>query len=238
MRILIAEDEKALANALSAALRHNNYSVDVVYNGRDALDYAAAGNYDGLVMDIMMPIMDGLTALRELRRRGDALPVLLLTAKSEIEDRVEGLDAGADDYLTKPFALSELLARVRVMTRRGAAGGANMAAAAGKESAPTDLLRFGDLTLCRSNFEISSSEGSLRLGGKEFQLLEHMMLNPNILISTERFMEKIWGFDSDADMGVVWVYISNLRKKLGQVGSTVKIRAARGAGYRLEYKNA
>ena len=228
MRLLLAEDEKALADALGAALKHNNYSVDIVYNGKDAVDYLAAGNYDALIMDIMMPVMDGVTALKEIRRSGNAIPVLLLTAKSEIEDRVEGLDAGADDYLTKPFAMSELMARVRAMTRRLGTSGA----------APSDELRFGDLSLSRSTFEITSGGGSTRLGNKEFQMLEYMMRNPHMLISTEKFMEKIWGFDSDAEISVVWVYISHIRKKLSAVGSKVAIRAARGAGYSLEYDDA
>ncbi|MBQ1537137.1 MAG: response regulator transcription factor [Ruminococcus sp.] len=228
MRLLLAEDEKALADALGAALKHNNYSVDIVYNGKDAVDYLAAGNYDALIMDIMMPVMDGVTALKEIRRSGNAIPVLLLTAKSEIEDRVEGLDAGADDYLTKPFAMSELMARVRAMTRRLGTSGA----------APSDELRFGDLSLSRSTFEITSGGGSTRLGNKEFQMLEYMMRNPHMLISTEKFMEKIWGFDSDAEISVVWVYISYIRKKLSAVGSKVAIRAARGAGYSLEYDDA
>ena len=154
--------------------------------------------------------------------------MLLLTAKSEIEDRVEGLDAGADDYLTKPFAMSELMARVRAMTRRLGTSGA----------APSDELRFGDLSLSRSTFEITSGGGSTRLGNKEFQMLEYMMRNPHMLISTEKFMEKIWGFDSDAEISVVWVYISYIRKKLSAVGSKVAIRAARGAGYSLEYDDA
>ena len=228
MRLLLAEDEKALADALGAALKHNNYSVDIVYNGKEAVDYLAAGNYDALIMDIMMPVMDGVTALKEIRRSGNAIPVLLLTAKSEIEDRVEGLDAGADDYLTKPFAMSELMARVRAMTRRLGTSGA----------APSDELRFGDLSLSRSTFEITSGGGSTRLGNKEFQMLEYMMRNPHMLISTEKFMEKIWGFDSDAEISVVWVYISYIRKKLSAVGSKVAIRAARGAGYSLEYDDA
>ena len=228
MRLLLAEDEKELSNALVAVLKHNNYSVDIVYNGKDAVDYLAAGNYDALIMDIMMPVMDGVTALKEIRRSGNAIPVLLLTAKSEIEDRVEGLDAGADDYLTKPFAMSELMARVRAMTRRLGTSGA----------APSDELRFGDLSLSRSTFEITSGGGSTRLGNKEFQMLEYMMRNPHMLISTEKFMEKIWGFDSDAEISVVWVYISYIRKKLSAVGSKVAIRAARGAGYSLEYDDA
>ncbi len=226
MRLLLAEDEKELSNALTAVLKVNNYSVDPVYNGTDALAYASADNYDGIIMDIMMPGMSGLDVLKEIRRKGNGIPVLLLTARSELEDKVTGLDAGADDYLTKPFAMKELLARVRAMTRRIS------------EAAPSDDLRFGDITLKRSTFELTGPKGSLRLGSKEYQLLEYMMQNPNMLISTERFMEKIWGYDSDAEINVVWVYISYVRKRLASVGSAVTIRAARGAGYSLEYKNA
>lgn len=226
MRLLLAEDEKELSNALVAVLKHSNYSVDAVYNGTDALAYASADNYDSIIMDIMMPGMTGLEVLREIRRKGNRVPVLLLTAKSELEDKVTGLDAGADDYLTKPFAMSELLARVRAMTRRLA------------DTAPSDELCFGDVKLSRSSFELTGPKDSVRLGNKEFQLLEYMMQNPNMLISTERFMEKIWGYDSDAEINVVWVYISYVRKKLAAVGSAVTIRAARGSGYSLEYKDA
>ena len=226
MRLLLAEDEKDLSNALCAVLKHNNYSVDAVYNGTDALAYATADNYDGIIMDIMMPGMSGLDVLKEIRRKGNAIPVLLLTAKSELEDKVTGLDAGADDYLTKPFAMSELLARVRAMTRRIT------------ETAPTNELTFGDVSLDRASFELKGPKGSIRLGNKEYQMLEYMMQNPNMLISTERFMEKIWGYDSEAEINVVWVYISYLRKRLAGVGSAVTVRAARGAGYTLEYKNA
>ncbi len=174
----------------------------------------------------MMPGMSGLDVLKEIRRKGNAIPVLLLTAKSELEDKVTGLDAGADDYLTKPFAMSELLARVRAMTRRIT------------ETAPTNELRFGDVSLDRASFELKGPKGNYRLGNKEYQMLEYMMQNPNMLISTERFMEKIWGYDSEAEINVVWVYISYLRKRLNAVGSAVTVRAARGAGYTLEYKNA
>lgn len=226
MRLLLAEDEHELSNALVAVLKHNNYSVDAVYNGIDALDYAQADNYDGIIMDIMMPGMSGLEVLREIRRKGNPIPVLLLTAKSQLEDKVTGLDAGADDYLTKPFAMSELLARVRAMTRRQSA------------AAPSNELAFGDISLSRSTFELSGKKGSTRLSNKEFQMLEYMMQNPNMLISTERFLEKIWGYDTESEISVVWVYISYLRKKLQSVGSKVTIRAARGSGYSLEFENA
>ena len=225
MRILVAEDERELSNALAAVLKHNNYSVDTVYDGADAYGFALSGNYDGIILDIMMPKMDGLEVLSKLRSSGINVPVLLLTAKSEVEDRVKGLDAGADDYLTKPFAMSELLARIRAMTRRSSQLSSNE-------------LSFGDITLSRSTYELVGEKGSVRLGSKEFQMLEYMMTNPNMLISTEKFMEKIWGFDSETEMSVVWVYISYLRKRLTAVGSKVVIRAARGTGYTLEVPDA
>ncbi|SDA25126.1 DNA-binding response regulator, OmpR family, contains REC and winged-helix (wHTH) domain [Ruminococcus sp. YE71] len=224
MRLLLAEDEKELSNALAAVLKHNNYSVDTVYNGKEAVDYALAGNYDGIIMDIMMPVMDGLEALRELRKRGVSLPVLLLTAKSELEDKVTGLDAGADDYLTKPFAMSELLARVRAMTRRMA-----------QDAAPSNEISFGDLTLNRTTFEIAGPKGRVRLGNKEFQMMEYLISNPHQLISTERFMEKVWGYDSETEINAVWVHISYLRRRLNSAGSKVTIKASRGSGYSLEY---
>lgn len=223
MRVLLAEDERELSDALAAILKHNNYSVDAVYNGRDALDYLEAGNYDCAVLDIMMPELDGLAVLQKLREQGSALPVIMLTAKSEIDDRIRGLDCGADDYLTKPFATGELLARLRAVTRR-------------KSEVTGNILKFGNVTLNRSTFELRSDKGGFRLGNKEFQIMEMLLVNPKMLISTERFMEKIWGYDSDAEVNVVWVYISYLRKKLAAIGASVHIRATRGAGYSLEEK--
>ena len=223
MRLLLAEDEKSLARAVSAILEKNNFSVDVVYDGADALDWLRAGNYDGAVLDIMMPKMDGITVLKTIRAEGNMLPVLLLTAKSEIDDKVEGLDSGANDYLTKPFAAKELLARIRAMTRTATAQ-------------PSSTLQFGNLTLDRATFELKSPSGSFRLANKEFQMLETLMANPKTLVSTERFMEKIWGYDAEAEINVVWVYISYLRKKLAALNANVQIRATRNAGYSLEVK--
>lgn len=221
MRLLLAEDEHALSDALVTILKHNNYSVDAVYNGQDALDYLDTGLYDGAVLDIMMPKMDGITVLKTIRARGNAVPVLLLTAKSEIDDRVLGLDSGADDYLTKPFAAKELLARIRAMTRR--------------QQDPVDtILRAGNITLDRVRFELASAGGRFRLGNKEFQLMEMLMQNPGQVIPTERFFEKIWGYDSEAEINVVWVYLSYLRKKLTAIGANVQIKATRGLGYSLE----
>ncbi len=224
MRLLLAEDEKELANALSVILQHNQYSVDVVHNGKDALDYLDTDLYDAAVLDIMMPVMDGLTVVKELRKRGSNLPVLLLTAKSEIDDRVTGLDAGADDYLTKPFATKELLARIRAITRRG-------------QDTTDSTLTFQNITLNRSNFVLSSPAGEFRLGNKEYQMLEMLMVRPGQVIPTERFMEKIWGYDSDAELNVVWVYLSYLRKKLTALGAKVQIKVARSLGYSLEAKD-
>ena len=220
MRLLLAEDERTLSEALVILLSHSNYSVDAVYNGQDALDYLEAGNYDCAVLDVMMPKMDGITVRKRIRAKGISIPVLLLTAKSEIDDRVEGLDAGADDYLTKPFATKELLARVRAMTRR-------------MPELTDNLLKVGNVTLNRGDFMLSGPMGGMRLANKEYQMLEMMMMNPGHAISTERFLEKIWGYESESEINVVWVNISGLRKKLAAVGGNVEIKAARGIGYML-----
>ena len=221
MRLLLAEDEKSLSDALVAILTHSHYSVDAVYDGQEALEYLEYGEYDGVILDIMMPKLDGLTVLRTVRAAGNTVPVLLLTAKSEIDDRVEGLDAGADDYLPKPFASKELLARIRAMTRRQPV------------LQGTDLRR-GNVSLSRTDFTLTGPEGSAHLANKEFQMLEMLMGNPGQVISTERFLERVWGYDSDAEVNVVWVNLSSLRKKLASVGANVQIRASRGLGYSLE----
>ena len=221
MRLLFAEDERSLSKAVMTILERNNYSVDAVYDGEEALAYWEAGNYDGMILDIMMPKMDGLTVLRKIRERGSRIPILLLTAKSEVDDKVLGLDSGANDYLTKPFHSQELLARIRAMTRA-------------QTGQPSAVLRVGNLSLDQTTFELSSPAGSFRLTNKEFQMLELLMSNPGCLISTERFLEKIWGFDSGAEINVVWVYISYLRKKLAALQADVQIKAARNAGYSLE----
>lgn len=222
MRLLLAEDEQMLSDALVAILTHSNYSVDAVYDGQEALDYLeAGGNYDAAILDVMMPKLDGLSVLRTIRSLGNPLPVLLLTARSEVDDRVEGLDSGADDYLTKPFATKELLARIRAMTRR-------------QPDLTDTVLHFGDVSLERQSFILTGPQGAVRLAGKEFQMMEMLMTNPNQVIATERFLEKIWGYDSEAEINVVWVNLSGLRKKLQSIGSAVRIRAARGVGYQLE----
>lgn len=223
MRILLAEDEKELSNALVTILQRNGFSVDAVYNGGDALDYLEADNYDGVILDIMMPKVDGLTVLKNLREKKNTIPVLMLTAKSEVDDRVLGLDSGANDYLTKPFAMKELIARIRAMTRKTEVGGDN-------------LLAFGNITLDRNTFILSTETAQLRLMGKEFQMMELLLINPNQLISAERFLERIWGYDTRAELSVVWVYISYLRRRLTTVGANVQIKSARNLGYTLEVK--
>lgn len=221
MRILLAEDEKEMSNALVAILKHNNYSIDAVYDGADALDYGLSENYDIIILDIMMPKMNGLEVLQQLREKGIHTPILMLTAKSQIEDRIQGLDMGADDYLSKPFAMGELLARVRAMSRR-------------KSEFTPNLIVVGNISLNKENYELSNNSSALRLGNKEFQMMEMLMSNPKRLISTEQFMERIWGFDAEAEINVVWVYISYLRKKLASLDANVKIKAVRGSGYSLE----
>ena len=223
MKILLAEDERSMSNALKAILTKNNYSVDAVYDGEEAASYALACEYDVIIMDIMMPKMNGIDALKEIRKKGCTVPVIMLTAKSEIDDKVLGLDSGANDYLTKPFATKELLARLRALTRT-------------PQVATDNNLRVGNLTLDRGTFELYTPSGKYRLAGKEFQMIELLMATPGMLISTERFMDKIWGVDSEADISVVWTYISFLRKKLTALEADVQINAKRNAGYTLEAK--
>lgn len=223
MRLLIAEDDADIARVLAALFEHNGYTVDTVANGNDAYDYGVSGNYDGILLDIMMPGMDGLEVLKSLRAEAMTTPVLLLTAKGGLEDRVDGLDAGADDYLPKPFAASELLARVRAMLRR-------------KDSYQGDILEFEGLQLDPSTFELRFGQSAVRLVSREFQMLQLLMQSPGVLISTEHFMEKIWGWDSPVEVSIVWVYISNLRKKFEKLKAPVNIKAVRGVGYCLEKK--
>ncbi|KGF06729.1 MAG: response regulator transcription factor [Ezakiella sp.] len=225
MRILLAEDEVSLSKALKVILERNNYSVDQVYDGEEALSFLSADNYDCLILDLMMPKVDGITVLKTMRKEGNMLPVIILTAKSEVDDKVLGLDSGANDYLTKPFNSRELLARIRAITRS-------------KENNEGDsILKMGNTILMRDTFILKTDSGETRLQSKEFQILELLMQNKNKLISTERLMEKIWGFDSEAEINVVWVYISNLRKKLASLDSNVEIKATRNAGYTLEERN-
>ena len=223
MRLLFAEDDRDLSAAVKTLLERSGYVVDAVYDGAEAVDYTAAENYDGIIMDWMMPEMDGVEALRKIRASGSTIPCMLLTARDAVEDRVTGLDVGADDYLPKPFNGGELLARVRAMLRR-------------RESYVPDTLRFEDLTLDKGNCELACGGSSVRLTGKSYQLMELFMENPRLLFSVQQLMDKVWGWDSEAEINVVWVNISQLRKKLADLGSCTEIRVHRGTGYSLEKK--
>lgn len=220
MRILVVEDERSLARAIVKILERNYYSADSVYNGAEALEYVATGNYDAVILDVMMPTMDGITALKRIRGAKNGIPVLILTAKAEVEDRVSGFDSGANYYLTKPFDTKELLAAIRAITRPQGETGSK--------------LSLGNIVLDRTSYELSSPSGCFRLTNKEFQLMELFMANPHRIYPPERVMERIWGFDSEAEINVVWVYVSYLRKKLAALGSDVSIRLLRGAGYSLK----
>ena len=221
MRLLVAEDDPRLLKTLLHIFQSNNFSADGVSNGRDALLYARSTEYDGLVLDIMMPEMDGIQVLRELRRLGINTPTLFLTARTEVAQRVEGLDAGADDYLPKPFATAELLARVRAMLRR-------------KETYLPDRLACGPVVLNRSSFQLEYQGCTQPLSGREFQILEMLMQAPGSIVPTERLITHLWGWDATVDTSVVWVHISNLRKKISALNAPLEIRFVRGAGYTLE----
>ena len=223
MRILLAEDDPRLLKSLIHIFEANKYAVDGVGNGSDALDYAQSGEYDGLVLDIMMPGLDGIEVLKRLRREGITTPTLFLTARTEISQRIEGLDAGADDYLPKPFSTAELLARVRAMLRR-------------KENYVPDLLSVNGVVLNRSTYELEYGEKRTALSGKEFQIAEMLLQKPNSIISTEQFITHIWGWDAGVDTSVIWVHISNLRKKIDALKAPLEIRFIRNAGYILEGK--
>ena len=221
MRILIAEDDPKLLKSLVHIFEMNHYAVDGVDNGNDAFDFASSDEYDGLVLDIMMPGMDGVTLLKKLREGGITTPALFLTARTEIDQRIEGLDAGADDYLPKPFSTGELLARVRAMLRR-------------KDNFTPDLLTFEKLTLNRSTYELVFDGKTQALSGKEFQVMEMLMQNRGVIVTAEQLITHIWGWDTHVDTSVVWVHISNIRKKLDALSAPVSIRFVRNAGYVLE----
>ncbi len=221
MRLLLAEDEKSLSKALTSILTKNNYSVDTVFDGDEAESYIMTGDYDCVILDVMMPCQDGFEVLRKVRRKGITTPIIMLTAKSQIDDKVEGLDLGANDYVTKPFDSKELMARIRAITRNAVASADN-------------ILTCGNITLNRNNFELSSPLSSVTLASKEYQILEYLMLNRGMLISSERFMDKIWGLDYDGDSSILFTNLSYLRKKLTKIGANVKIKATRNAGYTLE----
>lgn len=223
MKLLVAEDDPKLLKSLVHILEHNRFSVDGVSNGEDALEYGQTGEYDGLILDIMMPGLDGLQVLQTLRRNGIKTPALFLTARTEISQRVEGLDAGADDYLPKPFSTAELLARIRAMLRR-------------KDTYLPDLLAIGSVILNRSTYQLVFQDKIQTLSCKEFQILGMMMQAPGTIIPTDRFITHLWGWDTNVDTSVVWVHISNLRKKISAIGAPMEIRFIRNAGYVLEVK--
>ena len=221
MKLLFAEDDPDVSRSVTALLTRSHYSVDPVSNGYDALTYLTGGDYDACIMDIMMPGMNGDEVVRKARAAGSQVPVIMLTAMGEVEDRINGLDAGADDYLAKPFDGGELLARIRALLRR-------------HESYSPDIVTYGDLTLNRSTFALSCHEKSVSLSNKSFQMMEMLMLSPGRIISVDEFMQHIWGWDSESEINVVWVNISTLRKQLSSMDSKTAIKVVRGAGYRLE----
>lgn len=221
MKLLYAEDEISLSEAVVDILTYHKFIVDAVYNGEDAYDYAISGDYDGIILDIMMPRQDGIEVLSALREKGCKTPILLLTAKTQVEDRIRGLDAGADDYLPKPFDMGELLARVRAMLRR-------------REEFHPDLIRFGDLTLNIQSGTLSCRETEFALPKQEYRLMEQLMVNHNIFLSSEDLLAKAWGYDTENDTNSVWLYISYLRKRLSAMNSAVEIVSKRNVGYRLE----
>ena len=221
MRLLIAEDELDLAEALTVFFEKNHFSVDAVHNGFDAYEYAVSGGYDGVILDVMMPKMNGIQVLERLRAEGCRTPIMMLTAKGQKDDRITGFNAGADDYLPKPFDPDELLSRVRAMLRRS-------------EAYQPSVLAWGDVTLDPGTGLLACGGQSVRLGGREFQVMELFLRNPRQVFSAERIMERIWGWDNEAEINVVWVNISNLRKKLKAIGSRVTLKVNRGLGYALE----
>lgn len=223
MRLLLAEDEKSLSHALVTILEKSHYSVDAVYDGEEALEYLESEAYDGLILDIMMPKVDGITVLKTIRKQGNKIPVLILSAKSEIEDKVDGLDAGANDYLAKPFDARELLARIRVITRVNT-------------ESNDSLIRFGHVTLNRKTYVLKGEKAEFKLANKEFQMMELLMANPHQVLSTNRIFEKIWGYESDTEINIVWVYIAYLRKKLVKMHADIEIKAHRNVGYSVELK--
>ena len=221
MRLLIAEDELDLAEALTVFFEKNHFSVDAVHNGFDAYEYASTGEYDAVILDVMMPKMDGIQVLEKLRQEGVKTPIMMLTAKGQKSDRITGFNAGADDYLPKPFAPDELLSRVRAILRRS-------------EAYQPSVLRFADLTLDPNSGALTCGEMSAHLSGREFQVMELFLRSPRQVFSAERIMERVWGWDNETEINVVWVNTSNLRKKLRAIGSRVTLQANRGLGYALE----
>ena len=223
MRVLVVEDDRDISSAICKVLKINNFYTDAVYDGLEALKYLKYDDYDCVILDIMMPKLDGIATLKQMRENNDFTPVIILTAKADIDDKVDGLDAGADDYLSKPFSMKELVARVKALTRR--------------KNTVINKFTLGNVTLNTSTFELSTEHDSIRLLNKEYQLMEMLMVNANILTSTDKIMNTIWGFDNDSEINVVWVNISSLRKKLVQIKANVTIKAVRGLGYLLEVIN-
>ena len=224
MKLLVAEDEKQLADALHEILTMSKYLVDIVYDGEEAIEYINMTTYDGVILDVMMPKKDGIEVLRAIRASGNSVPVMMLTAKSEVDDKVAGLDAGADDYLAKPFATKELLARVRAMTRR-------------RETVSINKLSFGNISLNSTSYELCSETKSIPLTNKEYQVIEMLLINKTNYITSERFMEHIWGYNSESEINVVWSHISSVRKKLEELEANFIIKSARNLGYILEGKD-
>ncbi|MGN0518042.1 MAG: response regulator transcription factor [Acutalibacteraceae bacterium] len=221
MRLLYAEDEVSMSEAVTEILTYHKYTVDAVYDGEEALQYAMTENYDGIILDIMMPKLNGIEVLSRLRDSGCKTPILLLTAKSAVEDRIRGLNMGADDYLPKPFVMGELLARIRAMLRR-------------REDFTPDIVRYGNVYLNMQSFELGTDAQSFTLPKTEYKIMELLMLNKGIYVSAEDMLTKVWGYDTDADTNNVWVYISYLRKRLVALNANVEIKAKRGVGYTLE----
>ena len=220
MQILIVEDDVRLASAVSKILEENNYQVDVVYDGQSGFDYAVTGIYDVVILDVMLPKMDGFEVAKQLRRANVDTPVLMLTARAQIPDKIEGLDSGADDYMTKPFSPAELLAHLRALTRR-------------KGQVIFEQLEFGDLTLNLESHDLSRDRKSINLSFKEFSILQVLMANRNQIVSKETLISKVWGIESSAVDNNVEAYISFIRKKLRHLGTSVQIETVRGVGYRL-----
>lgn len=223
MRILVVEDDRDISSAICKVLKLNNFYTDAVYDGVEALKYLDYDEYDCVILDIMMPRLDGLSTVKRMRERNDFTPVIILTAKADIDDKVLGLDTGADDYLSKPFSMKELVARVKALTRR--------------KNTVINKFEFGNVTLNTKTFEMSTKDSSVRLLNKEYQLMEMLMVNSNILLSTDKIMNTVWGFDNDSEINVVWVNISSLRKKLISINANITIKAVRGLGYSLEVIN-
>ncbi len=223
MRILLVEDEKGISSAICQVLKKENFSVDPVYTGADGLDYALSGNYDAVILDVMLPGMDGFQILKQIRAQGVTTPVCMLTARSGLDDRVRGLESGADYYLPKPFQMAELTACLRAITRR-------------KEHAPVMELSFGDISLSQQDARLTNriSGGTVKLSAKEYQIMELFLRNPKQILPKETIFDRVWGYESDADYSSLEVYLSFVRKKLTFLGSKVKIKATRGVGYSLE----